>query len=168
MPMVNVQMFAVKDKHNVLVGKTFIFAPMIKFAQMTLIQSAFAQTNVMQNNQIVCVEVKHLLSALQIHIVGESKKTQNKRQRLVEIIYASTNMPTVYAQMLVLQVKLNALVGKTLKFAPMIKFAQMRMNKSVSAQTNVRLNNRIAYVEVSHLLYALKIRIVGEEKKTQN
>jgi len=29
-------------------------------------------------------------------------------------------------------------------------------------------NNQIAYVEVKRLLYALQIRIVGEEKKTQN
>jgi len=32
----------------------------------------------MQNNQIVYVEVKPLLYALQIHIAGEAKKTQNK------------------------------------------------------------------------------------------
>ncbi len=35
-------MFAVQAKPNVLVGKAFIFAPIIKFAQMTLIQSPFA------------------------------------------------------------------------------------------------------------------------------
>ncbi len=35
-------MLAVKAKPNVLVGKIFIFAPMIKFAQMPMMQSAFA------------------------------------------------------------------------------------------------------------------------------
>ncbi len=135
---------------------------------MQMIQLVFAQTNAMLNNQIAYVEVAHLLYALRNHIVGEAKKIQNQLQYLVEIIYASTKMPMVNVQRLVLQGKLNALVGIISIFAPIIKFAKMLMIKSVFAQTNVMLDSQIAFVAQPNKYFALLTNIVGQMKAIQN